>query len=184
MKKIVVLFSGEGSNLSYILDNLHRRRLEVVAAITDNPIAAGIRYAQEASVPVKIIDPRDHDSRDEFDKVLAEHIKVYAPDLTVLAGFMRILGPAFTDNIQAVNLHPSLLPRHKGLNAIEKSYYDEHPDGGVSVHWVSTELDGGEIIRQKSITKAGLSLEQYKNKIKSLEKKALIESIIEILGIK
>jgi phosphoribosylglycinamide formyltransferase-1 len=109
-------------------------------------------------------------------------LQVFNPDLTVLAGFMRILTPVFTDNVKSVNLHPSLLPRHKGLNAIEKSYKDEYPSGGVSVHYVSSELDGGEVLLQKEVSKEGLTFEEYDTKIRSIEKEVLIEAIHKVLG--
>ncbi len=75
----------------------------------------------------------------------------------------------------------TLLPRHKGLNAIEKSYADSFPNGGVSIHYVSSELDGGKVILQKEISKAGLSFEMYDEKIRSLEKEALVEAIRTVL---
>jgi len=94
---------------------------------------------------------------------------------------MRILTPVFTDRIRAINLHPSLLPKHKGLHAIERSYADASPAGGVSVHWVSSELDGGELIRQREIAKEGLSLEHYDKTVRRIEKEVLAEGIEEAL---
>jgi len=94
---------------------------------------------------------------------------------------MRILTPYFTDNLKAINLHPSLLPRHKGLRAIERSYEDEHKDGGVSVHFVTSELDGGEIILQKSVKKQGLTFDEYYNIIRTIEKEALKEAILILI---
>jgi len=94
---------------------------------------------------------------------------------------MRILTPVFTEQIRAINLHPSLLPRHKGLHAIEKSFGDNFDEGGVSVHWVTSELDGGEIIVQKRIAKAGHDLRSYTEAVKRIEKEALSEAILQIL---
>jgi len=182
MKKIAILFSGKGTNFAYIVKHLHRKEYEVVVAVTNNPHAEGIAIAKEANIPLEIVDPKDYESREAFDAAVVEKLKRYAPDLTVLAGFMRILTPVFTEQIRAINLHPSLLPRHKGLRAIEKSYADEHAEGGVSVHFVSAELDGGEIILQKSIAKAGLDLEAYDRKIRTIEKEALTEAIRKVLG--
>jgi phosphoribosylglycinamide formyltransferase-1 len=95
---------------------------------------------------------------------------------------MRILTPVFTNQIKSINLHPSLLPRHKGLNAIEKSYEDEHTHGGVSVHYVTSELDGGEVILQKEIAKESLDFEVYDKKVRSIEKEALAEAIMVVLS--
>ena len=182
MKKIAILFSGKGTNFAHIIKHLHRREYEVVAAVTNNPHAEGIVIAKEANIPLEIIDPRDYENREVFDAAVVERLNGYAPDLTVLAGFMRILTPVFTKQIRAINLHPSLLPRHKGLHAIEKSYADGYAEGGVSVHFVSAELDGGEIILQKSIVKAGLDLEAYRRKIHMIEKEVLTEAIRKVLG--
>ena len=181
MKKIAVLFSGTGSNFAHIVKTLHHKDFEVVVALTNNPSAKGIEVAKAASIPLEIIDSKTYKSRESFDTVVVERLKVYNADLTILAGFMRILTPVFTDEITSINLHPSLLPRHKGLNAIEKSYADSFPNGGVSIHYVSSELDGGKVILQKEISKAGLSFEMYDEKIRSLEKEALVEAIRTVL---
>ena len=151
-------------------------------ALTNNPHAAGIDIVKKYDIPLIVIDPKQFDSREMYDKSVVSYLQKCQPDLTVLAGFMRILTPVFTQQIAAINLHPSLLPRHKGLHAIEKSYADTFDEGGVSVHWVSSELDGGEIILQKKIAKQGLSLEAYTQKIRKLEKEALIEAIQQTLS--
>ena len=181
MKKIAVLFSGTGSNLKYILENMHGSEVEVVVALTNRPNAGGIAFAEEHNVPVEVIDSTDFQKREAFDSELVHALHYYKPDLTVLAGFMRILTPTFTDKIRAINLHPSLLPLHKGLMAIERSYEDENEEGGVSVHWVSSELDGGEIILQKEVEKGSKDFETYESEIKSIEKEALAEAIKIVL---
>jgi phosphoribosylglycinamide formyltransferase-1 len=198
MKKIAVLFSGKGSNFAHIVKSLQRDEIEVVVALTNNPNAEGIVIAKKYAIPLEVIDPKSYQNRESFDTVVVNTLQAYTPDLTVLAGFMRILTPVFTDNVKSVNLHPSLLPRHKGLNsvnlhpsllprhkglnAIEKSYKDEYPSGGISVHYVSSELDGGEILLQKEVSKEGLTFEEYDKKIRSIEKEVLIEAIHKVLG--
>lgn len=181
MKKIAVLFSGKGTNFAHLADIL-QGDIEIALAITNNPNAGGIEVAKAHDIPLEIIDPSDFESREVFDEALVTAIQKAGADLVVLAGFMRILTTVFTDNVKAINLHPSLLPRHKGTNAIEKSFYDEHADGGVSVHWVSSELDGGEIIVQKSIQKAGLCFEGYDKAIRTLEKEALCDAVRVVLS--
>lgn len=181
MKKIVVLFSGAGSNFRYILENLHKKEYEVVFALTNNHNAGGIDIAKEYSIPFEVVEHKAFNSREEYDAKVVERINLYNPDLTILAGFMRILTPIFTKQIKAINLHPSLLPRNKGLHAIEKSYKDSYDDGGVTVHYVSSELDGGEIIVQESISKKGLSFKEYDNKIRTIEKEALVTAIGMVL---
>ena len=180
-KKIAVLFSGKGTNFAHIVKTLHKKKLEVVFALTNNPEAEGIDIAQEHGIPYGVVEPKNFDSRKAYDAVLVETLQRYSPDLTILAGFMRILTPVFTEQIKAINLHPSLLPRHKGLHAIEKSYEDEYAEGGVSVHYVSAALDAGEIIIQKSIAKEKLSFKMYDKQIRKIEKEALSEAIIRVL---
>ncbi len=183
MKRIAVLFSGTGSNLEYILENLHKKDdIEVVVALTNRPKAGGIKYAKEHNIPLEIIDSKAFDSREKFDTKIVQRLQGYRLDLTVLAGFMRILTPIFTEQIKAINLHPSLLPRHKGLLAIERSYDDEYPSGGVSVHWVTSELDGGEVILQHEISKGDRSFSSYEAEIKIIEKVALCEAIKKVLN--
>lgn len=182
MKRIAVLFSGKGTNFAHIVKTLHPEEVEVVFALTNNPCAEGIAIAQEYGIPYGVVEPKNFDTRENFDAVVVETLKRYHPDLTVLAGFMRILTPVFTDAIKAINLHPSLLPRHKGMHAIQKSYEDEYSEGGVSVHYVSSQLDGGEIILQKEVSKEGLSFEAYDERVRVVEKEALVEAIRKILS--
>jgi len=183
LKKIAVLFSGTGSNLEYILKNLHKQEgIEVVVALTNKADAGGILYAKEHNIPLEIIESKTYPARESFDEQVVQSLKRYNIDLAVLAGFMRILTPVFTEQIKAINLHPSLLPRHKGLQAIERSYADEHPQGGVSVHWVTSELDAGEIILQKKVDKAQLSFDMYESEVRVIEKIALVEAIKKVLN--
>ena len=181
MKKIAVLFSGTGSNLNYILEHLHGKEVDVVVALTNRPNAGGIAFAEAHNVPVEIIDSSTFKNREDFDNEVVHALHYYKPDLTVLAGFMRILTPVFTEKIKAINLHPSLLPLHKGIQAIERSYDDESEIGGVSVHWVTSELDGGEVILQKEVEKGSKDFETYEADIKKIEKLALVETIQKIL---
>jgi phosphoribosylglycinamide formyltransferase-1 len=181
MDKIAVLFSGKGTNFAHIVKTLHGKECEVVVALTNNPHAEGIAIAHKHDIPLEIIDSKQYDKRESFDIEVVKTLHIYEPKLTVLAGFMRILTPVFTEQIKAVNLHPSLLPRHKGLNAIEKSYEDDFTEGGVSIHYVSSQLDGGEVVLQKSLSKKGLSFSEYDVKIRSIEKEALVEAIKQLL---
>jgi phosphoribosylglycinamide formyltransferase-1 len=181
LRKIAVLFSGVGTNFKYILEHLHGKEVEVVVALTNKEDAEGIAFAQEHNIPLEIIKSADFSTREAFDSEMVHALHYYKPDLTVLAGFMRILSSTFTNEIKAINLHPSLLPLHKGLMAIERSYDDENEEGGVSIHWVSSELDGGEVILQKIVQKGNKSFEEYESEIKRVEKTALLEGILEVL---
>ena len=182
LKQIVILFSGEGSNLLNIIEKLHESTLNVAAAITNRPTAGGIEKAKAHNIQVDVIDHTGFDSRESFDAVLLETIRRYNPDLVVMAGFMRILTPIVTDNIKAINVHPSLLPLFKGGNAIEESFLSSEPKGGISVHWVTSELDGGEIVAQASFDKnSDETLESFTQKIRDLEHTLLPEAIVQIL---
>jgi len=175
MKRVIILFSGVGSNLEYLIKNVVDQ--EIVGTITNNPKAKGIEISQRYDIPCHVIDSKLFSSREDFDSRLVEQISQYKYDLVILAGFMRILTPIFTQHVKAINLHPSLLPRHKGLNAIENSYADEFLFGGVTVHYVSSELDGGDIILQREVAKENLIAREYEAKIKEIEKEVLLEGM-------
>lgn len=183
MKKIVALFSGEGTNLANLIEKIHLKHGAIVCAITNNPEAGGIAKARAEHIPVEILDHRDYESREAYDTALVEMIGEYNPDLVVLCGFMRILTSVFTSQVRSINLHPSLLPAFKGARAIERSYESDENVCGVSVHWVTDELDGGEIILQKSFTKNPKdTLEEFSAKIRAIEHEILPLSVIKILN--
>lgn len=186
VKNIAILFSGSGSNLQAILEQVHGKvfkgvRINVTLLICNNPDAKGIKRAKKFGLDTVVIDHRDYPTREKFDQALVYEIKKHDIDLSVLAGFMRILTPVFTDNIKAINLHPSLLPLFKGANAIDESYNSDMKVGGVSIHWVSSELDAGEIIAQKSFPRKNRSKEQWERKIHKIEHKLLPKTIIKLL---
>ncbi|MBN2870320.1 MAG: phosphoribosylglycinamide formyltransferase, partial [Campylobacterales bacterium] len=113
---------------------------------------------------------------------LVELIGQYDPDLVVLSGFMRILTPVFTSRVRSINLHPALLPAFKGARAIERSFESDEKICGVSVHWVTDELDGGEVIMQKSFPKSDdETLESFTAKIRAIEHEILPLSVIQLL---
>ncbi|MCI7364187.1 MAG: phosphoribosylglycinamide formyltransferase [Campylobacter lanienae] len=187
VKNIAILFSGSGSNLQAILEQVHGKvfkgvRINVALLICNNPDAKGIKRAKKFGLDTVVIDHRDYSTREKFDQALVYEIKKHDIDLSVLAGFMRILTPVFTDNIKAINLHPSLLPLFKGANAIDESYNSDMKIGGVSIHWVSSELDAGEIIAQKSFPRKNRSKEQWERKIHKIEHKLLPKTIIKLLA--
>jgi len=182
MKKIVALFSGEGTNLANLIEKIHLKHGAIVCAITNNPNAGGIAKARAAGIPVEILDHREYESREAYDTALVDLIREYNPDLVVLCGFMRILTPVFTSNIRSINLHPSLLPAFKGARAIERSFESDEKVCGVSVHWVTDELDGGEIIMQKSFCKSDEeTLESFTLKIRAIEHEILPLSVMSLL---
>lgn len=186
VKKIAVLFSGSGSNLQSILDKLHGKifddiKIEVVLTLTNKPNAYGIQRATKFGLTSVVIDNKNFVSRQEFDKKVVEEIKKSGAELTVLAGFMRILTPVFCDNIRAINLHPSILPLFKGAHAIDESFDSDMQVGGVSVHWVSSELDGGKIIAQQTFQRENKTRDEWEAKIHEIEHELLPKTIIQIL---
>ena len=187
VKKLAVLFSGSGSNLEAILQKLHGKtfgetKIEVVLTLSNKADAGGIAKAAKFGLKSVILNHKDFASREEFDAALVREIEKSGAELTVLAGFMRILTPVFTRQIRAINLHPSLLPLFKGAHAIKESFDSDMKVGGVSVHWVSEELDGGKIIAQRAFEKgAGMSIEEFEANIHAIEHEILPETIVQIL---
>ena len=186
--KIVVLFSGNGSNLENLIRHFHCKRFgdreTQIIPITNRPNAKGIERAKKYGINTTIIDHKEFESRESFDAELVKVIKSFEPSLVVAAGFMRILTPVFTEQIRAINLHPSLLPLFKGANAIEESFKSQMRVGGVTVHWISSEIDGGEIIDQGCVKKIREeTLEEFQQRVHTLEYTILPENIKYILNL-
>jgi phosphoribosylglycinamide formyltransferase-1 len=153
--RIVVLISGSGTNLQAILDKIHQTDVpaRVVAVISNRADAYGLKRAQQADVPVHVLPQRDHPSRENYDAALQELIDSYQPDLVVLAGFMRILTDDFVNHYHGrmLNIHPSLLPKYKGLKTHHRALEAGDTEHGCSVHYVTPELDGGPVILQATV---------------------------------
>lgn len=183
MKKIVILFSGEGFNAQNIIKLLHKKECFVACGITNKKDAEGIKKLSSLNVKTEVLEHTDFDSRESFDEELVKLINSYEPDLVVLSGFMRILSTVFTSNIKAINLHPSLLPKYKGARAIERSFEGKSDKCGVSVHWVSGELDGGDIILQKEFIRSDdETLESFSKKIKDIEYELMPKAVMKVLN--
>lgn len=150
--KIVVLLSGSGTNFQAILDaKLHSAEVSLV--VSNRPHAKGLERAQAAGVPSAIVDHKDYSTREAFEAALLARIDEVKPDLLVLAGFMRILTPSFITNFSRdiVNIHPSLLPNYRGLNTHQRAIDAGDTHAGVSVHFVTAELDGGPVIAHAKV---------------------------------
>jgi phosphoribosylglycinamide formyltransferase-1 len=143
----VVLISGSGSNLQALIDGQRRGQLpiDIVAVISNRPAVRGLLRAEHAGIPAKVLDHTRYDSREAFDTALQECIDHYRPELVVLAGFMRILTPTFTRHYEGrmLNIHPSLLPKYQGLHTHQRALDAGESEHGVTVHFVTAELDGG-----------------------------------------
>lgn len=153
--RLIILISGRGSNMLSILEAIEADQLDakVVAVISNRPDAAGIVSAQSAGIDTAIIDHTDFDSREDFDRTLAKTIDQYQPDLVILAGFMRILTAEFVTHFdqKLLNIHPSLLPKFKGLNTHQRAIDAGEAQHGASVHFVTAELDDGPVVLQATV---------------------------------
>ncbi|KVE80788.1 phosphoribosylglycinamide formyltransferase [Burkholderia cepacia] len=155
MKKLVILISGRGSNMEAIVRACAQERwpAEIAAVIANRPGAAGLAFAASHGVATAVVDHRSFDGRDSFDAALAAEIDRFAPDLVVLAGFMRILTPAFVRRYEGrlLNIHPSLLPSFKGIHTHQQALDAGVALHGASVHFVIPELDSGAIVAQGAV---------------------------------
>jgi len=153
--RIVVLISGSGSNLQAIIDACKDGKIhgEITGVISNKADAYGLTRASEAEIENRAISHKDFDSRELYDLALIEAIEHYKADLVVLAGFMRILTPAFVDKFSGklLNIHPSLLPKYQGLHTHQRAIDAGDTEHGVSVHFVTEELDGGPVILQAKV---------------------------------
>jgi len=149
----VVLISGSGSNLQSLIDNAENIDLEISCVISNNPNAYGLERAKNAGIETKILEHTQFTSRENYDRSLKKIIDEYKPGIIILAGFMRILTADFVNSYlgKIINIHPSLLPKHQGLNTHERAIQAGDKIHGASVHFVTAELDGGPIIAQKAI---------------------------------
>lgn len=155
MKRIVILISGRGSNMRSIVEACAAERwaARVVAVVSNRPDAGGLAFAEERGIATGVVDHRTYASRDAFDAALSDCIDAHAPDLVVLAGFMRILGAGFVRRYEGrmLNIHPSLLPAFPGLHTHRRAIEAGCKLAGATVHFVTPELDHGPIVLQAAV---------------------------------
>ncbi len=156
MNNIVILISGTGSNMAAIVKAARRGRWEarfgarVAAVISNRADAAGLEFAREQGIETAVVDHKGFASREAFDAALAAAIDRFQPALVALAGFMRILTPAFVAHFEGrlLNIHPSLLPAYAGLHTYQRALDDGCWFAGATVHRVTADLDHGPILAQ------------------------------------
>ena len=160
MKNIVILISGAGSNMSAIVQAAHQQHwqqrlgVQVAAVFSNKAQATGLTWLRSkpefADIQTGVLDHTQYESREAFDQALMEKIDVHAPDLVVLAGFMRILTPAFVSHYagRLINIHPSLLPAFTGLHTHQRAIDAGCKFAGATVHQVTEALDHGRILAQ------------------------------------
>ncbi len=183
---VAVLFSGRGSNLENLIKRLHGKdfgdKRVVIAPVSNRPDAPGIELAKAHGLETAVVDHKRFPNRESFDEALVSRLDEISPELVVMAGFMRIVTEVFTSRIDAINLHPSLLPLFKGANAIEESFRSGMRVGGVTVHRVDSTLDGGKILDQRCVRiEEDDTLESFREKIHKTEHELLPDVIAKLL---
>lgn len=155
MKNIVILISGRGTNMEAIVRACEAERwpARVAAVLSNRPDATGLQFAAEHGIPTIVVNHQHYPDRAAFDSAMRDAIDACAPDLVVLAGFMRILTPAFVDHYagRMLNIHPSLLPSFPGLNTHRQALDAGVKLHGATVHFVTPELDHGPIVMQAAL---------------------------------
>ena len=149
---VVVLLSGTGSNLQALIDSTRTgdSPVRIAAVISNRSDAYGLQRARDAGIDTRSLDHKAFDGREAFDSALIELIDAFAPKLVVLAGFMRILSADFVRHYEGrlLNIHPSLLPKYKGMHTHQRALDAGDSEHGCSVHFVTEELDGGPLVLQ------------------------------------
>ncbi len=172
--RLVALASGRGSNLRAILDASRRGDLpvEVVGVLSDKAEAPALAIARAEGIGAEVLDPRTYPTRAAFDEALFARIAAFAPDLVVLAGYMRIIDAAALAPWvgRVLNIHPSLLPKYPGLHTHRRAIEAGDREHGASVHYVTAELDGGPVIAQSRLAiEAGDTPETLAERLLPLE---------------
>ncbi|HWA18209.1 MAG TPA: phosphoribosylglycinamide formyltransferase [Devosia sp.] len=154
-KRVAILISGRGSNMSALIEAAKAEDYpaEIVGVFSNKPEAAGLAIAQREGVPVAAISHRGFTDRAHFETAMTEVLDGWAPDIVCLAGFMRLLTPEFTRRWEGrlINIHPSLLPLHKGLDTHEQALADGVAEHGCTVHFVTADMDEGPVILQRRV---------------------------------
>jgi phosphoribosylglycinamide formyltransferase-1 len=153
--RTAVLISGSGTNLQAIIDRIQSGELTIhlAAVLSDRPDAQGLTRAREAGIPTRVVDYSAFDSRPDADQQMTAELNAVAPDLVILAGFMRILPPGTVNTFRGrmLNIHPSLLPKYRGLDTYRKAIEAGDACHGATVHFVTPDLDAGPAIIQYKI---------------------------------
>ncbi|HVF01384.1 MAG TPA: phosphoribosylglycinamide formyltransferase [Rubrobacteraceae bacterium] len=176
--RFAVLASGSGTNLQALLD-AYPEELVVVAG--DKEEAFAFERARLAGTPVEYVDPRDFETRKEFDAELAERVAAHDVGLVTGAGYMRVLSPVFLERFPAViNLHPSLLPEFRGLQAVRRALEAGVKETGVTVHFMVEEVDAGPIISQEAVPiLAGDTEETLLERLHPVEHRLLVRAVAD-----
>ena len=180
---VAVLISGNGSNLQAIINKFQKdESVNVSCVVSNKKDAYGLVRAEKAKIDNYFVDNKNFSSREEFEQAVINILDKYEPDLVVLAGFMRILSELFVNKYQnkLINIHPSLLPKYKGLDTHRKVLENQDDYHGVTVHFVDNTLDGGPILAQTRTPVETQDIKELEEKIHELEHKIYPEVIKDI----
>lgn len=177
-----MLLSGEGGNLQAIVDHIARGELRarVVRVLSDKPDAFGLQRARRCGIPAFTVAVADYSNRAAWEAALSAKVDEARADLIVLAGFMRVLSAGFVNRYprKILNIHPSLLPRHKGLDTHRRVLDAGDARHGASVHYVTAEVDGGPVLLQGEVAvEPGDSVESLRKKVQRVEHRIYSEAI-------
>lgn len=153
--RISVLISGNGSNFQAILDSVANGTINatITTVISNRPQAFGLERAKKAGIKCHVVEANAQELREDYDNRLLKVLMSETPDLIVLAGFMRILTEPLIKRFEGkmLNIHPSLLPKYRGLKTHQRAIDAKDPEHGCSIHFVTPELDGGPVILQSRV---------------------------------
>jgi len=181
-----VLISGRGSNLKAIIDAIQQHRLDAsIAVVISNRVdAPGLDYAVRAGIETLFLSHKVYPSREEYDRALVDALKRRRVELVCLAGFMRLLSPVFVDAYpnRILNIHPSLLPKYRGLQPQQQALDDGATESGATVHFVNNDLDSGPVVMQQSVpVLAGDTAQTLASRILAVEHRLYPEAITKVL---
>lgn len=182
-KRVAIFASGTGSNFQALADDDRLKEVMTISKLVcDKPGAPVVDKAQSRGIDCFVFSPKDYASKDEFEAAILEAIEPV--DLIILAGYMRIVSPYLLEHYKGpmINLHPSLLPKYKGVDAIGQAYRASDSEIGISVHYVNEELDSGQVIAQASLQHPeDESLEDLTQRIHDLEHELLPQVVYQLL---
>jgi phosphoribosylglycinamide formyltransferase 1 len=184
-KRVAVLISGRGSNMRALVEAARDPSYpaQIVAVISNKADAAGLDFARENGIRAFVISHKNYDTREAFDRALDAYLRDLNVDIVVCAGFMRVMTPAILDhwNGRMINIHPSLLPAYKGLHTHERALADGAKEHGATVHFVTSELDGGPIIAQaRVLVLPGDTVETLAARVLEAEHPLFVEALAQV----
>ena len=179
---MVVLISGGGSNLQAFIDGQRSGWLpiDIRVVVSNRADAYGLQRAEAAGITTGILKPSEFDDRESYDAALGDLIEKYSPGLIVMAGFMRILSASFVSRFKGrmLNIHPSLLPKYRGLNPHKRALENGDAVHGASVHFVTEELDGGPVLMQREVpVKHGDTEQELAARVQQVEHRIYPEAV-------